>query len=66
MKIKSVKTHCVHVPIPPEKQYTSDFGRSTSSDATLVRIDTECGLTGWGAAKAQVGGVAQNQDTVRR
>jgi len=28
---------------------------------TLVRIDTECGLTGWGEAKPQVGGMAQNQ-----
>ena len=26
-----------------------------------MRIDTECGLTGWGEAKAQVGGMAQNQ-----
>ena len=61
MKIKSVEAFWVHVPIPPERQHTSDFGRSTSFDATIVRIDTECGLTGWGEAKAQVGGVAQNQ-----
>ena len=26
-----------------------------------MRINTECGLTGWGEAKAQVGGMAQNQ-----
>ena len=26
-----------------------------------MRIETECGITGWGEAKAQVGGMAQNQ-----
>jgi L-alanine-DL-glutamate epimerase-like enolase superfamily enzyme len=61
MKIKSVEASWVHIPIPPERQHTSDFGRTLSFDGTLVRIDTECGLTGWGEAKAQVGGMAQNQ-----
>ena len=55
MKIRSVDAYWVHIPIPPEKQHTSDFGRTISFDATLVRIDTECGITGWGEAKAQVG-----------
>jgi L-alanine-DL-glutamate epimerase-like enolase superfamily enzyme len=61
MKIKSVQGYWVHIPITPEKQHTSDFGRTTSFDATLVRIDTECGITGWGEAKAQVGSMAANQ-----
>ena len=61
MKIRSVDAYWVHIPIPPEKQHTSDFGRTTSFDATLVRIDTECGLTGWGEAKSQVGSMAANQ-----
>src|SRR5216684_3147787 len=61
MKIKSVEAFWVHIPIPPDKQHVSDFGRTLSFDGTLVRIDTECGLTGWGEAKAQVGGMAQNQ-----
>src|SRR5438874_12081320 len=61
MKIKSVTAHWVHIPIPHDKQHTSDFGRTLSFDGTLVRIDTACGLTGWGEAKAQVGGMAQNQ-----
>jgi L-alanine-DL-glutamate epimerase-like enolase superfamily enzyme len=61
MKIKSVKAEWVHVPIPPEKQHTSDFGRASSFDATIVRIDTQCGITGWGEAKSEVGGVAQNR-----
>lgn len=61
MKIKSVKAFWVHIPIPHERQHTSDFGRTLSFDGTLVRIETACGLTGWGEAKAQVGGMAQNQ-----
>ena len=61
MQIKSVKASWVHIPIPHERQHTSDFGRTLSFDGTLVRIDTQCGLSGWGEAKAQVGGMAQNQ-----
>ena len=61
MKIRSVDAYWVHIPIPSERQHTSDFGRTTSFDATLVRIDTECGLTGWGEAKAQVGSMAASQ-----
>ncbi len=61
MKIKSVEAYWVHIPIPPERQHTSDFGKTLSFDGTLVRIETACGLTGWGEAKAQVGGMAQNQ-----
>ena len=61
MKIKSVAAHWVHIPIPQERQHISDFGKTLSFDGTIVRIDTECGVTGWGEAKAQVGGMAQNQ-----
>src|SRR6266481_2530213 len=61
MKIKSVQAFWVHIPIPHDRQHTSDFGRTLSFDGTLVRIDTACGLVGWGEAKAQVGGMAQNQ-----
>ncbi len=61
VKIKSVNARSVHVPIAPEKQHSSDFGRAHSFAATIVRIDTECGLTGWGESKSQVGGVAQNR-----
>ena len=62
MKIKSVEAYWVHIPIPhgaaAHQRFRPHHCRST---ATLVRIDTECGLTGWGEAKAQVGGMAQNQ-----
>jgi L-alanine-DL-glutamate epimerase-like enolase superfamily enzyme len=61
MKINSVEAFWVHIPIPPDRQHVSDFGRTLSFDGTLVRIDTECGLVGWGEAEAQVGGIAQNQ-----
>src|SRR3954451_950704 len=61
MKIKSVRGSWVHIPIPHERQHVSDFGRTLSFDGTLVRIETEWGLVGWGESKAQVGGMAQNQ-----
>src|SRR5260370_40614997 len=61
MKIQSVKAFWVHIPIPHDRQHTSDFGRTLSFDGTLVRIDTACGLVGWGEAQAQVGGMAQDQ-----
>ena len=34
MKIKSVEAHWVHIPIPPERQHVSDFGRTLSFDGT--------------------------------
>jgi L-alanine-DL-glutamate epimerase-like enolase superfamily enzyme len=46
------------VPIPPERQHVSDFGRVASFDSVIVRIDTDTGLTGWGEAKAGVGSAA--------
>src|ERR1051325_1285232 len=61
MKIKSVQAYWVHIPIPHDRQHVSDYGRTLSFDGTIVRIETKCGLTGWGEAKAQVGGMAQNQ-----
>jgi L-alanine-DL-glutamate epimerase-like enolase superfamily enzyme len=60
MRIKSVDASGVHIPIAPERQHVSDFGRTVSFDATIVRIETECGLVGWGEAKAQVGSMATN------
>jgi hypothetical protein len=34
MKIKSVEAFWVHIPIPHDKQHTSDFGRTLSSSST--------------------------------
>ncbi len=55
MKIKSVEATWLHVPIPEERQHVSDFGRMTSFDSVLVRIETECGIVGHGEAKEEVG-----------
>lgn len=55
MKIKSVVARWLHVPIPYEQQHVSDFGRIGSFDSVLVRIETECGLVGYGEAKEEVG-----------
>ena len=60
MKIKSVHATWVHVPIPEAQQHLSDFGRISSFDATIVRIETACGLVGYGEAKEEVGSSGNN------
>ena len=57
MKIRSVRAIALHVPIPEHQQHTTDFGRIDAFDSTLVRIETEDGLVGFGEAKAAVGSV---------
>ena len=64
MKIASVDACWLHVPIPPEGQHISDFGRTTSFDAVLVRIETDSGLVGHGEAKSHVGSDSDNQALV--
>ena len=59
MKISKVNATWVHVPIPPERQHTSDFGRTVSFDSVIVKIVTDDGITGWGEAKAGVGSAAE-------
>ncbi|KPK08234.1 MAG: enolase [Betaproteobacteria bacterium SG8_39] len=56
MQIKSVEAHWLHSPIAEAKQHVSDFGRHTSFDTALVRVETDAGIVGWGEAKAAVGG----------
>jgi L-alanine-DL-glutamate epimerase-like enolase superfamily enzyme len=58
MKITSVQATWVHVPIPYERQHTSDFGRIASFDSVIVKVETDGGLVGWGEAKAGVGSAA--------
>jgi L-alanine-DL-glutamate epimerase-like enolase superfamily enzyme len=58
MNIAGVKATWVHVPIPPARQHTSDFGRIASFDSVVVKIETDGGLVGWGEAKAGVGSAA--------
>ncbi|MEM7263167.1 MAG: mandelate racemase/muconate lactonizing enzyme family protein [Planctomycetota bacterium] len=54
-KIRSMDARWLRVPIPRERQHTSDFGRLKTFDMALVRIRTESGLEGFGEAKAAVG-----------
>lgn len=55
MKITNVEARWLRCPIPPEKQHVSDFGRLTSFDTTIVRVEADDGLVGAGEAKAAVG-----------
>ena len=55
MRIRKVAAEWLHVPIDEARQHTSDFGRVASFDSTLVRVETEGGLVGFGEAKAAVG-----------
>ena len=64
MKIKSIHARWLHVPIPFEKQHVSDFGRVASFDSVLVRIETVCGLVGWGEAKEEVGSEGNSHGVV--
>jgi D-galactarolactone cycloisomerase len=55
MIIRNVDASWLSVPIPNERQHVSDFGRVTSFDMALVRIEVASGLIGWGESKAAVG-----------
>jgi L-alanine-DL-glutamate epimerase-like enolase superfamily enzyme len=55
MIIRNVDASWLSVPIPHERQHVSDFGRITSFDMALVRIEVASGLVGWGESKAAVG-----------
>jgi D-galactarolactone cycloisomerase len=58
MKITDVTATWLRCPIPQINQHTSDFGRLQTFDMTLVRVETDEGLTGWGEAKGGVGSTA--------
>jgi L-alanine-DL-glutamate epimerase-like enolase superfamily enzyme len=55
MLIRDVRATWLRCPIPVDQQHVSDFGRITSFDTTIVRIEVADGLVGWGEAKAGVG-----------
>ena len=55
MKIRRIRADWLHVPIPEDRQHTTDFGRIAAFDSTLVRVEAEGGLVGFGEAKAAVG-----------
>ncbi|RMF87413.1 MAG: mandelate racemase/muconate lactonizing enzyme family protein, partial [Nitrospinota bacterium] len=60
MKITEVNATWLRYPIPEERQHTSDFGRLTTFDMTLVEVVTDAGIHGYGEAKAQVGSASDN------
>ncbi len=55
MKITRVEATWLQVPIPVERQHVSDFGRATTFDTALVRVETDAGITGVGEAKVSAG-----------
>src|SRR5262245_22539057 len=50
MKIVNVSAIPMSAPVPPEKRHRTDLGTKVKSDATLIRVGTDDGLTGIGAA----------------
>ncbi|HWQ32653.1 MAG TPA: mandelate racemase/muconate lactonizing enzyme family protein [Blastocatellia bacterium] len=55
MKITQVEARWLRCEIPESGQHISDFGRLTTFDTALVRIDTDEGISGYGEAKIAVG-----------
>ena len=50
MKIVKVSAIPMSAPVPSEKRHRTDLGTKVKSDATLIRVETDSGLTGIGAA----------------
>jgi hypothetical protein len=50
MKIVKVSAIPMSAPVPKEKRHRTDLGTKVKSDATLIRVETDTGLTGIGAA----------------
>lgn len=55
MRIRKVEAWWVRVPIDEQRQHRSDFGRTATFDAAIVRIETDNGLVGWGEGKNAAG-----------
>ncbi|PSL19371.1 mandelate racemase/muconate lactonizing enzyme family protein [Shimia abyssi] len=55
MRVKSVQAWWIQFPIETLRQHVSDFGRLTTFDAAIVRIETDDGLIGWGEGKNAAG-----------
>src|SRR5712691_11746631 len=50
MKIVKLSAVPMSAPVPKEKRHRTDLGTKVKSDATLIRVETDDGLTGIGAA----------------
>jgi L-alanine-DL-glutamate epimerase-like enolase superfamily enzyme len=50
MNITRVRAIPMSAPVPLERQHRTDLGTKVKSDATLIRVETDSGLVGIGAA----------------
>jgi L-alanine-DL-glutamate epimerase-like enolase superfamily enzyme len=50
MKVVRVRALPMSDPVPRERQHRTDLGTKVKSDATLILVETDSGLTGMGAA----------------
>ena len=50
MKIVKVSAIPMSAPVPQNKRHRTDLGTKVKSDATLIRVEIDNGLTGIGAA----------------
>jgi L-alanine-DL-glutamate epimerase-like enolase superfamily enzyme len=50
MQIAKVTAIPMSAPVPNERRHRTDLGTKVKSDATLIRVETDSGLTGIGAA----------------
>src|ERR1700742_1231230 len=50
MKITKVSAIPMSAPVPAEKRHRTDLGTKVKSDATLIRVETQDGIVGIGAA----------------
>jgi len=55
MRITSATAFWVRIPIEASRQHHSDFGRLTTFDAAILRVETDDGLVGWGEGKNAAG-----------
>ncbi len=62
MKIASIETFCVEIPLKPERRMISALGRQDVSQLTLLRLTTDDGLIGAGEA---TGSARWSGETVR-
>jgi len=55
VRIANIEASWVHVPIADADSHKSDYGKIKSFDAAIVRVETACGLIGWGEGKNAAG-----------
>lgn len=64
MRIDKVEAWWVQIPIRADRQHVSDFGRLTTFDAAILRIETDTGIVGWGEGKNAAGSAGNYQTLV--